>query len=87
MQSRFDVLGSYTGVESFDKYEKPVQDADDLWYHLKLNPEKKAADNFIIRRFPFTFSLIVYISFFYGFRRFKPISVRFFSALSFSPLL
>ena len=30
MQSRFDVLGSYRGVESFDKYEKPVQDADDL---------------------------------------------------------
>ena len=47
MQSRFDVLGSYTGVESFDKYEKPVQDADDLWYHLKLNPEKsKSGRNF-----------------------------------------
>lgn len=29
--SCFDPLGSYTGV-SKDKYEKPVQDADDLWY-------------------------------------------------------
>lgn len=28
--SNFDTQGSYTGVSSFDKYEKPVQDADDL---------------------------------------------------------
>ena len=26
----FDPQGSYTGVNTFDKYEKPVQDADDL---------------------------------------------------------
>ena len=31
MQSKFDVFGSYTGIEFDDKYEKPVQDADDLW--------------------------------------------------------
>lgn len=30
MQSGFDVLGSYTGVEFGNEYEKPVQDADDL---------------------------------------------------------
>ena len=47
MQSKFDVFGSYTGIEFDDKYEKPVQDADDLWYHLKLNPEKsKSGRNF-----------------------------------------
>ena len=28
--SDFDLNGSYTGVDAFDKYEKPVQDADDL---------------------------------------------------------
>lgn len=28
--SSFDVNGSYTGTDIFDKYEKPVQDADDL---------------------------------------------------------
>ncbi len=28
-KSRYDPLGSYTGV-SFDKDEKPVQDVDDL---------------------------------------------------------
>lgn len=28
--SNFDTQGSYTGVNAFDKYEKPVQDADDL---------------------------------------------------------
>lgn len=26
----FDPQGSYTGVNIYDKYEKPVQDADDL---------------------------------------------------------
>ena len=30
MPSDEDSLGSYTGVNSDDKYEKPVQDADDL---------------------------------------------------------
>ena len=30
MKSKFDPLGSYTGTDAFDKYEKPVQDADDL---------------------------------------------------------
>ena len=30
MASREDSLGSYTGVNSDDPYEKPVQDADDL---------------------------------------------------------
>jgi hypothetical protein len=30
MESQFDAQGSYTGVDCFDKYEKPVQDADDL---------------------------------------------------------
>lgn len=30
MQSGEDTLGSYTGVCTDDKYEKPVQDADDL---------------------------------------------------------
>mgnify|MGYP004630101067 CR=1 len=29
-KSHFDTQGSYTGVDYFDKYEKPVQDADDL---------------------------------------------------------
>ena len=29
-ESDFDVQGSYTGVDAYDKYEKPVQDADDL---------------------------------------------------------
>ena len=28
--SSFDAQGSYTGVDAYDKYEKPVQDADDL---------------------------------------------------------
>jgi hypothetical protein len=28
--SSFDAQGSYTGVCADDKYEKPVQDADDL---------------------------------------------------------
>ena len=28
--SGFDSLGSYTGVNSDDIYEKPIQDADDL---------------------------------------------------------
>ena len=26
----FDPQGSYTGVNTSDKYEKPIQDADDL---------------------------------------------------------
>ena len=26
----FDPFGSYTGVNAFNEYEKPVQDADDL---------------------------------------------------------
>ena len=30
MQSKFDSQGSYTGTDTFDKYDKPVQDADDL---------------------------------------------------------
>ena len=30
MHSEEDALGSYTGVCSEDKYEKPIQDADDL---------------------------------------------------------
>jgi hypothetical protein len=29
-KSEFDALGSYTGVSNEDRYEKPVQDADDL---------------------------------------------------------
>ena len=29
-KSNFDVQGSYTGVDAYDKYEVPVQDADDL---------------------------------------------------------
>ena len=29
-KSRFDNLGSYTGVDYQDKYEIPTQDADDL---------------------------------------------------------
>ena len=29
-KSNFDVNGSYTGTDAFDKYEIPVQDADDL---------------------------------------------------------
>ena len=28
--SQEDVFGSYTGVDSTDRYEVPVQDADDL---------------------------------------------------------
>ena len=28
--SNFDAQGSYTGVNPYDKYEKPIQDADDL---------------------------------------------------------
>ena len=30
LKSSYDPFGSYTGVNTFDKYEKPVQDADDL---------------------------------------------------------
>lgn len=30
MRSEEDSLGSYTGISSENKYEKPVQDADDL---------------------------------------------------------
>ena len=30
MRSEDDTLGSYTGVNTSDEYEKPVQDADDL---------------------------------------------------------
>ena len=30
MKSKFDPLGSYTGTEFCDEYEKPVQDADNL---------------------------------------------------------
>ena len=30
LTSNFDARGSYTGVDPYDKYEKPVQDADDL---------------------------------------------------------
>ncbi len=30
MRSEKDSLGSYTGVNSENKYEKPEQDADDL---------------------------------------------------------
>lgn len=30
MKSAEDSLGSYTGVNSDNEYEKPVQDADDL---------------------------------------------------------
>ena len=30
MEWDHDTLGSYTGVCSDDKYEKPIQDADDL---------------------------------------------------------
>ena len=29
-KSDFDTFGSYTGVDAFYKYDKPVQDADDL---------------------------------------------------------
>jgi hypothetical protein len=29
-KSSFDSQGSYTGVDAFDKYEVPIQDADDL---------------------------------------------------------
>lgn len=29
-QSKFDTQGSYTGIDLDDKYEKPIQDADDL---------------------------------------------------------
>lgn len=30
MKSEDDVLGSYTGICTEDRYEQPVQDADDL---------------------------------------------------------
>lgn len=30
MKSSYDTQGSYTGVDFDDKYEVPVQDADDL---------------------------------------------------------
>ncbi len=30
MRSEEDSLGSYTGISSENKHEKPVQDADDL---------------------------------------------------------
>ncbi len=30
MRSEHDEMGSYTGIYSPDKYEKPIQDADDL---------------------------------------------------------
>jgi len=30
MRSKDDSLGSYTGINTDDRYEKPVQDADDL---------------------------------------------------------
>lgn len=30
MRSEEDALGSYTGVNSANPYERPVQDADDL---------------------------------------------------------
>ncbi len=30
MRSADDRLGSYTGVDASDPYERPVQDADDL---------------------------------------------------------
>lgn len=30
MRSKEDLLGSYTGVSAEDRYEIPVQDADDL---------------------------------------------------------
>ena len=29
-KSKFDVLGSYTGVDAQNEYELPTQDADDL---------------------------------------------------------
>ena len=29
-KSSFDPFGSYTGTCEYDKYDKPVQDADDL---------------------------------------------------------
>lgn len=29
-KSSFDPFGSYTGVDSEDVYEKPIQDVDDL---------------------------------------------------------
>ena len=29
-QSKFDTQGSYTGVDAFDRFEVPIQDADDL---------------------------------------------------------
>lgn len=29
-QSEFDVLGSYTGIDLYDMFDEPVQDADDL---------------------------------------------------------
>ena len=38
-ESSFDSQGSYTGVNAFDKYEKPIQDADDL--QKKLNTCKE----------------------------------------------
>ena len=30
LKSNFDAQGSYTGIDIYDKYEEPVQDADDL---------------------------------------------------------
>ncbi len=30
MKSPEDSLGSYTGIDSDNEYEKPIQDADDL---------------------------------------------------------
>lgn len=29
-QSGFDVSGSYTGIDLYDMFDEPVQDADDL---------------------------------------------------------
>lgn len=29
-QSRFDVSGSYTGIDLYDMFDEPVQDVDDL---------------------------------------------------------
>ncbi len=29
-QSNFDVTGSYTGINLYDMFDEPVQDADDL---------------------------------------------------------
>lgn len=30
LKSRYDALGSYTGIDIYNEYEEPVQDADDL---------------------------------------------------------